>query len=128
MCPKNGSSLDLDPDPMDLMDLRLTGFGSRSNPSISYTAPEQISQWPKLNYINPETRVGIVFWSCLSTMVLMIVLILARFYARAKMKSFLGPDDWTMGVAAVSTRLLWLSQKYRHTQSFLLLRYHCSAR
>ena len=38
MCPKNGSSLDLDPDPMDLMDLRLTGFGSRSNPSISYTA------------------------------------------------------------------------------------------
>ena len=37
MCPKNGSSLDLDPDPMDLMDLRLTGFGSRSNPSISYT-------------------------------------------------------------------------------------------
>jgi len=23
---------------MDLMDLRLTGFGSRSNPSISYTA------------------------------------------------------------------------------------------
>jgi len=29
--------LDLDPDPMDLMDLRLTGFGSRSNPSISYT-------------------------------------------------------------------------------------------
>ena len=39
MCPKNGSSLDLDPDPMDLMDLRLTGFGSRSNPSISYTGP-----------------------------------------------------------------------------------------
>ena len=37
MCPKNGSSLDLNPDPMDLMDLRLTGFGSRSNPSISYT-------------------------------------------------------------------------------------------
>ena len=30
--------MDLDPDPMDLMDLRLTGFGSRSNPSISYTA------------------------------------------------------------------------------------------
>ena len=29
--------MDLDPDPMDLMDLRLTGFGSRSNPSISYT-------------------------------------------------------------------------------------------
>ena len=29
--------MDLDLDPMDLMDLRLTGFGSRSNPSISYT-------------------------------------------------------------------------------------------
>ena len=41
MCPKNGLSLDLDPDPMDLMDLRLTGFGSRSNPSISYTATNQ---------------------------------------------------------------------------------------
>ena len=35
--PGHGYSLDLDPDPMDLMDLRLTGFGSRSNPSISYT-------------------------------------------------------------------------------------------
>ena len=35
--PGHGLSLDLNPDPMDLMDLRLTGFGSRSNPSISYT-------------------------------------------------------------------------------------------
>jgi hypothetical protein len=51
MCPKNGSSLDLDPDPMDLMDLRLTGFGSRSNPSISYTAINIFTNWLLIGFI-----------------------------------------------------------------------------
>ena len=35
--PRHGSNLDLDLNLIDLMDLRLTRFGSKSNPSIFYT-------------------------------------------------------------------------------------------
>jgi hypothetical protein len=73
---------------------------------MATATPEQIAQRTEPNYVNPETWVGIVFRSYLSTIVLMIALILARFYARAKMKSVFGLNDWIMRAAAVSTRLL----------------------
>ena len=50
---------------MDLMDLRLTGFGSRSNPSISYTAPQHMKAADRiLQYLQGTKLLGIKYQGC----------------------------------------------------------------
>lgn len=60
-----------------------------------------MAKWPELRLQDPETRGPVVLGLTVSTVVLMALFIVARFYGRGVLTSGLGLDDWIMGVAAV---------------------------
>lgn len=78
---------------------------ARATVYMATPTPEQEAQWPAPNYTDPVTRVSIVLGLTVSTMILMVIFIAARFYGRGQLKSILGLDDWIMLGASVWTSI-----------------------
>lgn len=68
---------------------------------ISNPASGESSNFPPPNYINPTTRVPVALGLVISTCILVLLVISGRLYARSRIKTALGIDDWMILAAAV---------------------------
>ncbi|KAF2502901.1 hypothetical protein BU16DRAFT_447843 [Lophium mytilinum] len=57
--------------------------------------PTEVLSWPKPNFVDPESRRGIILATEIPLTVVMTVFMAARMYSRWRLKA-LGVDDWTM--------------------------------
>ena len=64
--------------------------------------PEVVGSWPKPNYIDPETRGNGLFVVVLLFVLLCLVVVAARLYARIKILKAPGVDDVLIVISMVS--------------------------
>ncbi|OCK82546.1 hypothetical protein K432DRAFT_380360 [Lepidopterella palustris CBS 459.81] len=60
--------------------------------------PADIASWPMPNYVDPETRVNLIYGVEIPLTVVMTLFVAARLVGRRKLNAF-GLDDWTMLLA-----------------------------
>jgi hypothetical protein len=76
---------------------------------MATATPEEMANWPAPNFVNPESRAGVVYGLTAPTLALVIVFTFARFYGKGILRQALGLDDWMMLIAAV--RFFYLSTR-----------------
>ena len=68
---------------------------------------EIIVSWPEPNYINPNTQGESLIITNATFMVLIILAVALRFYSRLRTHKWLGLDDIFIGIALVSTSIMY---------------------
>ncbi|KAF2120488.1 hypothetical protein BDV96DRAFT_267591 [Lophiotrema nucula] len=68
---------------------------------MATATPEEMASWPEPNFVNPESRGPIVIGLTVTTLALVVIFVIARFYGKGVLRQALGRDDWIMLVAAI---------------------------
>lgn len=72
---------------------------------MSTATPEQIASWPTPNYVDPDTRLGLVLGIEIPFVVITVAIIVARMVAPLYTSRRLEIEDWLMSLACVGISL-----------------------
>lgn len=72
---------------------------------MATVTPEQLASWPAPNYVDPDTRIGLVLGIEIPFVVVTVAIIVARMVAPIYTSRRLEIEDWLMSFACVGISL-----------------------
>src|SRR4051794_31081888 len=68
---------------------------------IEIASPAEMAKWPTPNYVNPDSRMGMLYGFEIPLIVVTSIAVGLRMYTRAFLTRSIGADDWLMLGAAI---------------------------